>query len=226
MFALTRKTRSVSLSIAIGTLAFGLAGCGATVEAKKNEPTSEQTTDPSDSKEEGSSNSSGNASESDPGTSDSGGGESPTQSGGSDSQGIDALGGFSESAQAKLDTAPFTADELKRGQTLPGEMVRRALDGDYEGVCGMLIVGEKGKAVRLDAPEVKGRCVDSFKKSVESSPEARKGAEEALAQAGPEHVTVRDRGDGTGEFFSDGESMGILLVRLDNGDLRLMVSQL
>ncbi len=244
MFALTRKTRSVSLSIAIGALAFGLAGCGATTEAKKNEPTSEQTTSPADTKEEDSSKSSSNAGQSEPGTSDAGGeqpglsgthdqspsvpgsDQTPTEPGGRDSEGIEDFGGFPKSAQAKLDTAPFTADELKRGQTLPGEMVRRALDGDYEGVCGMLIVGSSGQAVRLDAPEVKGHCVETFKEEVEGSPEARRGAEEALAQAGPEHVTVRDRGDGTGEFFSDGDSMGILLVRLDDGNLRLMVSSL
>lgn len=245
MFALTRKTRSVSLSIAIGALALGLAGCGATTEAKKNEQTSEQTTSPADIKEEDSSKSSSNAGQSEPGTSDAGGeqlpglsgthgqtpsvpgsDQTPTEPGGSDSEGIEDLGGFPKSAQAKLDTAPFTADELKRGQALPGEMVQRALDGDYEGVCGMLVAGNSGQAVRLDAPEVKGHCVETFKEELEGSPEAQKNAEEALAQAGPEHVTVRDRGDGTGEFFSDGDSMGMLLVRLDDGNLRLMVSTL
>ena len=238
MFALPCKIRSLCTIAAAGALILGLAGCGDAKEPGASDPTSEATTSPAETTAETAPTHNDAASD--------GGGAGPTTLERSDSttepdedespgggevhpddeqptgDEVGPLENLPASAKATVDPTPLTEDELKRGRDLPAELVRRALDGKYEEACELLVAEDGGKMLRLDAPELQKACILPLKESVEGPQGDRESAEEALEGASPERMTLRDRHDGTAEFFVDGSPIGMTLVRLDDGSLRLV----
>ncbi|WP_250258232.1 hypothetical protein [Dermabacter sp. Marseille-Q3180] len=238
MSAIVRKLRLLSSSAAAGALILGLAGCGDAKEPGASDPTSEATTSPAETAAETTPTHNDAASDggvSGPTTlerSDSttepdedespGGGEGHPDDEQPTGDEVGPLENLPASAKVTVDPTPLTEDELKRGRDLPAELVHRVLDGKYEEACELLVAEEGGEMVRLDAPELQKACILPLKESVEGPQGDRESAEEALEEASPERMTLRDRHDGTAEFLVDGSPIGMTLVRLDDGSLRLV----
>ena len=105
MSTFMRKNRSISIIAAAGVLAFGLAGCGASNDAKKDDSASKETTTASETKEDStSSESSASASDS---------GES-TDSGSGAVTGDDVASSV-HGTPVELDETPFTEEDKKKG---------------------------------------------------------------------------------------------------------------
>ncbi|RUP86568.1 hypothetical protein [Dermabacter sp. HSID17554] len=159
-----------------------------------------------------------------------GGNQTPAAPGGNQSQpspggtgGIDSFEDIPESAKAKLDPTPLTQEELKRGQQLPQEFLSKVVSGDSTGACELMVmVAENGEIVRFDAPEVKDLCAADLQRSEAVSSMRSMSPEQLKEATDPKKFTLQDNGDGTATYMRDGQISGTKLVRLDDGNLRVM----
>ena len=220
MTATKYLARALTVTLAAGALVTSAASCGAMNESRKD-------------KEATSSSSSSAAT---PGTpaesaSDSGAGvshgatdpadkQSPTSSNGSDAGSPQEI---PESAHAKLDPTPLTAEELKKGLQLPQDLVLKLFEGEYEQACGMLVFAKNGEVRRADVPELESLCAQGLEKNMQIGENSSMPKEEIMEESDPKHFTLHDNGDGTATYERDGDVSGMKLVRLDDGSLRILI---
>ncbi|QEU11131.1 hypothetical protein [Dermabacter vaginalis] len=251
MTATKYLARALTVTLAAGALVTSAASCGAMNESRKDkEATSSSSSSaatPSTPAESLSatpaSPSVSNGGES-PGGNDlgaatpgaqqppaaTGGNQTPAAPGGNQSQpspggtgGIDSFEDIPESAKAKLDPTPLTQEELKRGQQLPQEFLSKVVSGDSTGACELMVmVAENGEIVRFDAPEVKDLCAADLQRSEAVSSMRSMSPEQLKEATDPKKFTLQDNGDGTATYMRDGQISGTKLVRLDDGNLRVM----
>lgn len=146
MSTFMRKNRSVSIIAAAGVLAFGLAGCGASNDAKKDDSASKETTTASETKEDSTSSES-SASSSDEG-SDSGSGAVTG----------DDVGSSVHGTPVELDETPFTEEDKKKGAQVVADFFTSSLDKKFEDACANMVARNGDAYERMDTPEIREQC--------------------------------------------------------------------
>lgn len=147
MTATKYLARALTVTLAAGALVTSASSCGALNESgKEKDATSSSSAATPGTPAESASESGADGSH---GATDPADKQSPTSSNGSDAG---SPQGIPESAHAKLDPTPLTAEELKKGQQLPQDLVLKLFEGEYEQACGMLVFAKNGDLLRADVP--------------------------------------------------------------------------
>ena len=220
MTATKYLARALTVTLAAGALVTSAASCGAMNESRKDkEATSSSSSSaatpstPAESASDSEADGSHGATEPDDK-------QSPTSSNGSDAG---SPQGIPESAHAKLDHTPLTAEEMKKGQQLPQDLVLKLFEGEYEQACGMLVFAKNGDLLRADVPELKSLCAQELEENIQKGEISSMPKEKIMEDSDPKRFTLHDNGDGTATFERDGEVSGEKLVRLDDGSLRILI---
>ncbi|SHX00611.1 Uncharacterised protein [Mycobacteroides abscessus subsp. abscessus] len=218
MTATKYLARALTVTLAAGALVTSAASCGAMNESRKDkEATSSSSAATPSTPAESASDSEADGSH---GATEPDDKQSPTSSNGSDAG---SPQGIPESAHAKLDPTPLTAEELKKGQQLPQDLVLKLFEGEYEQACGMLVFAKNGDLLRADVPELKSLCAQELEENIQKGEISSMPKEKIMEDSDPKHFTLHDNGDGTATFERDGEVSGEKLVRLDDGSLRILI---
>lgn len=190
-----RKNRSVSIIAAAGVLAFGLAGCGASNDAKKDDSASKETTTASETKEDSTSSES-SASSSDE-SSDSGSGT--------------ALSGYG--TPVEVDSTPYSDEDKQKGAEIASDFYAKFADGKLKETCPMMVQKSGDKYVRFDTDAALEECAKAEKVygSEQVSEEDAKVMKETLV---PENLEVRPNDDGTAGVFFQGKDMQLRLIKV------------
>lgn len=214
-----RISRTIAVAVATSALAASVASCGALNEEGRDEKdatSSSSAATPGTPAESASESEAGGSH----GATDPDDKQSPTSSNGSDAGSPQEI---PESAHAKLDPTPLTAEELKKGLQLPQDLVLKLFEGEYEQACGMLVFAKNGEVRRADVPELESLCAQELEKNMQIGENSSMPKEEIMEESDPKHFTLHDNGDGTATYERDGDVSGMKLVRLDDGSLRILI---
>lgn len=202
MSAFMRKTRSMSTIAAAGVLAFGLAGCGASNDAKKDDSASKETTTASETKEDSTSSES-SASASDE-SSDSGSGEVTG----------DDLGSSVHGTPVELDETPFTEEDKQKGAQVVADFFTSSLDKRFEDACPNMVVRNGDGYERADTEEIRKQCAAQNEKILSSQGISEEQAEQMKQMLTPENIEIEPNGDGTAKATFQGQDLGLSLVKV------------
>ena len=214
-----RISRTIAVAVATSALAASVASCGALNEEGRDEKdatSSSSAATPGTPAESASESEAGGSH----GATDPDDKQSPPSSNGSDAGSPQEI---PESAHAKLDPTPLTAEELKKGLQLPQDLVLKLFEGEYEQACGMLVFAKNGEVRRADVPELESLCAQELEKNMQIGEDSSMPKEEIMEESDPKHFTLHDNGDGTATYERDGDVSGMKLVRLDGGSLRILI---
>lgn len=219
-----RISRTIAVAVATSALAASVASCGALNEEGRDEKDATSSSSAATPGTPSANSSAESASDSEADDSrdatDPGDKQSPTSSNGSDAGSPQEI---PESAHAKLDPTPLTAEEMKKGQQLPQDLVLKLFEGEYEQACGMLVFAKNGEVRRADVPELESLCAQELEKNMQIGENSSIPKEEIMEESDPKHFTLHDNGDGTATYERDGDVSGMKLVRLDDGSLRILI---
>lgn len=202
MSTFMRKNRSVSIIAAAGVLAFGLAGCGASNEAKKDDSASKETTTASETKEDStSSESSASASED---ASDSGSGAVTG----------DDVDSNVHGTPVELDETPFTDEDKQKGAQVVADFFTSSLDKKFEDACANMVARNGDAYERMDTPEIREQCSAQNERVLSSQGINEEQAEQMKQMLTPENIEIEPNGDGTAKATFQGQDLGISLLKV------------
>ena len=202
MSTFMRKNRSVSIIAAAGVLAFGLAGCGASNDAKKDDSASKETTTASETKEDSTSSES-SASSSDE-SSDSGSGAVKG----------DDVGSSVHGTPVELDETPFTEEDKKKGAQVVADFFTSSLDKKFEDACTNMVARNGGAYERMDTPEIREQCAAQNERVLSSQGITEDQAEQIKQVMKPENLEIQPNDDGTAKVLFQGQDLGISLLKV------------
>ena len=202
MSTFMRKNRSVSIIAAAGVLAFGLAGCGASNDAKKDDSASKETTTASETKEDSTSSES-SASASDE-SSDSGSGAVTG----------DDVGSSVHGTPVELDETPFTEEDKKKGAQVVADFFTSSLDKKFEDACTNMVARNGGAYERMDTPEIREQCAAQNERVLSSQGISEDQAEQIKQMMKPENLEIQPNDDGTAKVLFQGQDLGISLLKV------------
>lgn len=204
MSTFMRKNRSISIIAAAGVLAFGLAGCGASNDAKKDDSASKETTTASETKEDStSSESSASASDS---------GES-TDSGSGVVTGDDVASSV-HGTPVELDETPFTEEDKKKGAQVVADFFTSSLDKKFEDACTNMVARNGDAYERMDTPEIREQCAAQNERVLSSQGITEDQAEQIKQVMKPENLEIQPNEDGTAKVLFQGQDLGISLLKV------------
>ncbi|WP_061211464.1 hypothetical protein [Dermabacter hominis] len=202
MSTFMRKNRSVSIIAAAGVLAFGLAGCGASNDAKKDDSASKETTTASETKEDSTSSES-SASSSDE-SSDSGSGAVTG----------DDVGSSVHGTPVELDETPFTEEDKKKGAQVVADFFTSSLDKKFEDTCTNMVARNGDAYERMDTPEIREQCAAQNERVLSSMGISEDQAEQIKQVMKPENLEIQPNDDGTAKVLFQGQDLGISLLKV------------
>lgn len=197
-----RKNRSVSIIAAAGVLAFGLAGCGASNEAKKDDSASKESTTASETKDDSTSSES-SASASDEG-SDSGSGAVTG----------DDVASSVHGTPVELDETPFTDEDKQKGAQVVADFFTSSLDKKFEDACTNMVARNGDAYERMDTPEIREQCSAQNERVLSSQGISEDQAEQMKQMLTPENIEIEPNGDGTAKATFQGQDLGISLLKV------------
>ena len=197
-----RKNRSISIIAAAGVLAFGLAGCGASNDAKKDDSASKETTTASETKEDSTSSES-SASSSDE-SSDSGSGAVKG----------DDVGSSVHGTPVELDETPFTEEDKKKGAQVVADFFTSSLDKKFEDACANMVARNGDAYERMDTPEIREQCAAQNERVLSSQGITEDQAEQIKQVMKPENLEIQPNEDGTAKVLFQGQDLGISLLKV------------
>ncbi|QEU11129.1 hypothetical protein [Dermabacter vaginalis] len=202
MSTFMRKNRSVSIIAAAGVLAFGLAGCGASNEAKKDDSASKESTTASETKDDSTSSES-SASASDEG-SDSGSGAVTG----------DDVASSVHGTPVELDETPFTDEDKQKGAQVVADFFTSSLDKKFEDACTNMVARNGDAYERMDTPEIREQCSAQNERVLSSQGISEDQAEQMKQMLTPENIEIEPNGDGTAKATFQGQDLGISLLKV------------
>lgn len=202
MSTFMRKNRSVSIIAAAGVLAFGLAGCGASNDAKKDDSASKETTTASETKEDSTSSES-SASSSDE-SSDSGSGAVTG----------DDVGSSVHGTPVELDETPFTEEDKKKGAQVVADFFTSSLDKKFEDACANMVARNGDAYERMDTPEIREQCAAQNERVLSSQGISEDKAAQIKQMITPESLEIQPNDDGTAKVLFRGQDLGISLLKV------------
>lgn len=205
-----RKTRSMSTIAAAGVLAFGLAGCGASNEAKKDDSASKESTTASETKEDTTSSEESNSTSSESSTSASDGGSDS----GSGAVTGDDLGSSVHGTPVELDETPFTEEDKQKGAQVVADFFTSSLDKRFEDACPNMVVRNGDGYERADTEEIRKQCAAQNEKILSSQGISEEQAEQMKQMLTPENIEIEPNGDGTAKATFQGQDLGLSLVKV------------
>ena len=219
-----RISRTIAVAVATSALAASVASCGALNEEGRDEKEAASSSSAATPSTPSANSSVESVSDSETddshGATDPGDKQSPTSSNSSDAGSPQEI---PESAKAKLDPTPLSAEEIKTGLQLPQELFSKLLAGEYEQACGMIVFAHNGELRRADGPELRSMCAQELEKHIQVDEISSMDKEELMEDADPKHFKLHDNGDGTATYEHDGDVSDEKLVRLDDGSLRILI---
>ncbi len=202
MSTFMRKTRSLSVIAAAGVLAFGLAGCGASNEAKKDDSASKETTTAPETTEE-----SASSETSDAATDEASDSESSAVKG-------DDVGSSVHGTPVELDETPFTEEDKQKGAQIVADFFTSTLDKKFEDACPNMVARNGDAYERMDTDEIRKQCADQNEKVLSTQGISEEQAQQMKQIITPENLEIQPNGDGTAKVMLQGQDLGISLLKV------------